>query len=63
MSAADRGWHSGPWKPSLQFDEQNPARALVFFNGLYHTNDPGPFPFAFTLGCMEIDLSSKAPAA
>jgi hypothetical protein len=63
MSAADRGWHSGPWKPSLQFDEQNPARALVFFNGLYRTNDPGPFPFAFTLGCLEIDLSSKAPAA
>ena len=53
MTAEDRGWHSGPWKPSFQFDEQNSARALVFFDGLYRTSDPGPFPFAFTLGCLE----------
>jgi hypothetical protein len=46
-------WHSGPWKPSLAFHEQDAARALVFFDGLYRTSDPGPFPFAFTLGCLE----------
>jgi hypothetical protein len=56
MTAEDRGWHSGPWKPSLAFDEQNPGRALVFFDGLYRTSEPGPFPFAFTLGCLEMDL-------
>ena len=56
MAAEDCGWHSGPWKPSLQFDEQNPNRAFVFFDGSYRTSDPGPFPFAFTLGCAEFDL-------
>lgn len=56
MTAEDRGWHSGPWKPSLQFHEQIGERALIFFDGLYRTSDPGPFPFAFTLGCLEIDL-------
>jgi hypothetical protein len=56
MSAEDRGWHSGPWKPSFQFVGQAGARAVVFFDGAYRTEDPGPFPIAFTLGCLEIDL-------
>jgi hypothetical protein len=56
MTAADRGWHSGPWKPSLVFDENHGNRALVFFDGLYRTDIAGGFPFAFTLGCLEIDL-------
>lgn len=56
MTAEDRGWHRGPWKPSLQFDEQNTSRAFVFFDGLYRTSSTGPFPFAFTLGCLEVDL-------
>lgn len=56
MSAEDRGWHSGPWKPSLHWNEECSKRAFVFFDGMYKTNDPGPFPFAFTLGCLEIDL-------
>ncbi len=56
MTAEDRGWHSGPWKPSLAFDEHNAERALLFFDGLYRTNAPGPFPFAFVLGCLEITL-------
>jgi len=56
MTAEDRGWHSGPWKPSLAFPEPGGSRALVFFDGLYRTADPGPFPFAFTLGCLEVDL-------
>jgi len=54
MTAADRGWHSGPWKPSFAFDEQSSKRALLFFDGFYRTDDPGPFPFAFTLGCAEL---------
>jgi hypothetical protein len=56
MTAENRGWHSGPWKPSFQFDARVGGRALVFFDGLYRTSDPGPFPFGFTLGCLEIDL-------
>ena len=61
MTAEDRGWHSGPWKPSLAFpDLASPdpgsRRAFIFFDGLYRTADPGPFPFAFTLGCIERDL-------
>ncbi|HEY1495054.1 MAG TPA: hypothetical protein VGF49_10950 [Candidatus Solibacter sp.] len=56
MTAEDRGWHSGPWKPSFQFVGHSGDRALVFFNGLYRTSDPGPFPFAFTLGCLETRL-------
>lgn len=56
MNADDRGWHSGPWKPSFHFDEENPTRVSVFFDGSYRTSAPGPFPFAFTLGCLEVDL-------
>ena len=62
MTAEDRGWHSGPWKPSFQFDEQNEGRALVFFDGTYRTSDPGPFPFAFTLGCLDVDLPPGLPS-
>jgi hypothetical protein len=56
MTAEDRGWHSGPWKPSLEFDEKDANRAFVFFDGSYRTSEPGPFPFAFTLGCLEVEL-------
>ena len=38
------------------YKRQTGDRALVFFDGSYRTSDPGPFPFAFTLGCLEIDL-------
>lgn len=54
MTSDDRGWHSGPFKPAFQFSGDE--RAFVFFSGAYRTDDPGPFPFAFTLGCIEIDL-------
>jgi hypothetical protein len=53
MGAADCGWHSGPWKPSVHLDESSPGRVFVFFDGIYPTGAPGPFPFAFTLGCLE----------
>ena len=56
MTADDQGWHSGPWKPSFQIDEADGEQALVFFDGAYRTNDPGPFPFAFTLGCVNVFL-------
>lgn len=56
MTAEDRGWHSGPWKPSLAFPDPASKRAFIFFDGLYRTADPGPFPFAMTLGCLELDL-------
>lgn len=53
LTAADKGWHSGPWKPSLQFHETDPHRRFVFFDGIYKKSEPGPFPFNFTLGCLE----------
>ncbi len=56
MNAEDRGWHGGPFKPSLAMDEQDPRHMFVFFSGAYKTTDPGPFPFAFTAGCLELDL-------
>ena len=56
MTADDRGWHSGAWKPSFEFDGDTGERAFLFFDGLYRTSDPGPFPFAFTLGCVNVDL-------
>jgi len=56
MTGEDRGWHAGPWKPSFQFDNPNDKHAFIFFDGSYRTNDPGPFPFVFTLGCAEVEL-------
>ncbi|MBV9182738.1 MAG: hypothetical protein JO356_15615 [Acidobacteria bacterium] len=58
MTAEDCGWHSGPWKPSFHF-EGSADHAFIFFDGVYRTNDPGPFPFTFTVGCLEIDLPSE----
>ena len=56
MTAEDRGWHSGAWKPSLAFDNADPQHAFIFFDGMYNTGDGSPFPFAFTLGCLEIEI-------
>jgi len=56
MNCEDKGWHSGPFKPSLAFEEQTRRRAFIFFDGTYDTGTGGPFPYAFTLGCLEIDL-------
>jgi hypothetical protein len=56
MDATNCGWHSGPWKPSVQYSESDPTRMFVFFDGGYvKGNKPGGFPFAFTLGCLEIE--------
>jgi len=55
MSAENQGWHSGPWKPSVQLSETDPNRMFVFFDGIYKRNDLSPFPFSFTLGCAEFD--------
>jgi hypothetical protein len=54
MTAENHGWHSGPWKPSVQFSEADPNRMFVFFDGIYKTNEPSPFPYRFTLGCLEL---------
>ncbi len=62
MTAEDKGWHAGPWKPSFQFDPTGEC-ALLFFDGIYRTSDPGPFPFAFTLGCVEMCLPLRAREA
>jgi hypothetical protein len=55
MGMSDSPWHlGGPWKPSLQYSETDPNRMFVFFDGLYPRKDPAPFPYVFTLGCMEL---------
>ena len=54
ITAQDCGWHAGPWKPTFQFSESDPDHRFVFFDGSYKTADPGPFPYAFTLGCLEM---------
>jgi hypothetical protein len=55
MTAEDRGWHGGPWKPSVQYGEGSSNRMFVFFDGMYTKAGGGPFPYAFTLGCLEIE--------
>jgi hypothetical protein len=56
MDATNCGWHAGPWKPSVRYEESDPTRMFVFFDGGYvKENEPGGFPFAFTLGCLEIE--------
>ena len=54
MTMEDRGWHSGPWKPSLRYDEADAAKMFVFFDGLYPKKSASPFPYVFTLGCLEM---------
>ncbi len=55
MNAEDRGWHVGPWKPSLQYAEGDSQRMFVFFDGAYKKADAGPFPYVFTLGCLNLE--------
>ena len=62
LTAEDRGWHAGPFKPCLQFVSREDERGFVFFDGLYRTSDPGPFPFALTLGCLPIHLPAHPVA-
>jgi hypothetical protein len=59
MNAENYGWHSGPWKPSFHSSETHPDRMFVFFDGIYRKNEPGPFPFAFTLGCAEFEQHNE----
>lgn len=53
MTAENRGWHAGPWKPAVHYHEKDRRKMFVFFDGTYRKGD-GPFPFVFTLGCVEI---------
>jgi hypothetical protein len=55
MTAEDRGWHSGPWKPSLRYGDGDAKKMFVFFDGLYPKPNAGPFPYVFTLGCLELE--------
>ena len=52
MTAQGREWHSAPFKPSLQYDDSEPNRMFVFFDGL---PEHPPHPYALTLGCLEIN--------
>jgi hypothetical protein len=54
LTADDRGWRTGPWKPSVVVDEDDARKRWCFFDGIYkRAKDPSPFPFNFTLGCLE----------
>ncbi len=55
MTAENHSWHTGPWKPSVQYCETDADKMFVFFDGAYTTQEPGGFPFAFTLGCLELN--------
>jgi hypothetical protein len=55
MSAADSPWNAGPWKPAWRYAENDPKKLLVFFDGVARKSEPGAFPFAFTLGCLELE--------
>jgi len=58
LSAEPKPWRTGPWKPSFQYAENDPRHMFVFFDGIYKTNAGGPFPFAFTMGCLEVSRPS-----
>jgi hypothetical protein len=55
MTAEDKGWHTGPWKPSVQYAEGDPGRMFVFFDGAYKRTEISGFPFVFTLGCLNLE--------
>lgn len=55
MTAEGHGWHAGPWKPSMRYGDTDSTKLFVFFDGAYATGKPGGFPFAFTLGCIELE--------
>jgi len=41
---------------TISFRESFATAQLSFLTVRIAQVDPGPFPFAFTLGCLEIDL-------
>lgn len=55
MTTADSPWRTAPWKPAARYSDVDPQKLVVYFDALRHTGEPGPFPFAFTLGCLELD--------
>jgi hypothetical protein len=55
MTAEDRGWHAGPWRPCARYSEKDPNKMLVFFDGGYAKKNARGFPYAFTLGCLEVN--------
>jgi hypothetical protein len=60
LTAEDRGWRTGPWKPSLVVDEGDVGKRWCFFDGIYkRPGDAGPFPFNFTLGCLEFRVDQR----
>jgi len=55
MGAENRGWHAGPWKPSVACEPEDAGQVLVFFDGMKRIEGGGPFPFVFTQGCLEVE--------
>ena len=56
MTAADRGWHAGPWRPSFRYLDSDLQKLLVFFDGGYmKPGETAGFPYAFTLGTLEVE--------
>jgi hypothetical protein len=69
MTAADRGWHGGPWRPSFRYVSSSRMadgehKMLVFFDGGYvKQGDTSGFPYAFTLGCLEVEWLEEGARA
>lgn len=61
MDATPSDWHHGPWKPSVHPGEASADQLFIFFDGIYRNGSPGPFPFAFTQGCLECSTAQPAP--
>jgi hypothetical protein len=55
MNVAHSPWQVGPWKPTWHCAEGEPRRLLIFFDGIVRKDEPGGFPFAFALGCLEVE--------
>jgi hypothetical protein len=55
MSAADSPWNTGPWKPAWRYMENDRKRMLVLFNGVARKSEAEGPPFAFTLGCLQLE--------
>src|SRR5437870_3926614 len=55
MSATDSPWNTGPWKPAWRYPENDRKKMLVFFDGVSRKHKAEGIPFAFTLGCLELE--------
>ena len=49
----------GPWKPVLRYDEIDPKKMFVFYDGVYPSAPGAVIPITFTLDCLEMDRPTE----